>query len=314
MEVTRSLSKGSVLKSGWVYVNPAETRIIDSNALAEQKLREMATKLATELGEDEGFADGFMQGLDAVRVSELVDSGEVYGEYDGIPDSQRDMFSDEMPEEQSVSQSEELINEAYAQIEAMKQEAIAEIEQQRLNAIEEGRQAGYSEGYEQGKLQGYNEGHQEGLNSVDEQRQEIFADATLKIANIEAEYKQKLDELEPRFIETLTEIYEHIFHVSLKNYRELIVYLIQNTLRNVEATEGFLVHISKEDYPFVTMQKKELVKGTSLSIDGIELIEDATLSRNECMVETGNGVFDCSLGTQLEALNEELRLLAYQPK
>ncbi len=27
-----------------------------------------------------------------------------------------------------------------------------------------------------------------------------------------------------------------------------------------------------------------------------------------------NGVFDCdSLGTQLEALNEELRLLAYEP-
>ena len=29
------------------------------------------------------------------------------------------------------------------------------------------------------------------------------------------------------------------------------------------------------------------------------------------MIETGSGVFDCSLGTQLEALNEELRLLSY---
>ena len=40
--------------------------------------------------------------------------------------------------------------------------------------------------------------------------------------------------------------------------------------------------------------------------------EDATLEKNECMIETGNGVFDCSLGTQLEALNEELRLLSYE--
>ena len=61
------------------------------------------------------------------------------------------------------------------------------------------------------------------------------------------------------------------------------------------------------------MQKKELVKGTGISIDDIDILEDATLGRSECMIETGNGVFDCGLGTQLEALNEELRLLSYDP-
>ena len=44
-----------------------------------------------------------------------------------------------------------------------------------------------------------------------------------------------------------------------------------------------------------------------------DILEDATLGRSECMIETGNGVFDCGLGTQLEALNEELRLLSYEP-
>ena len=49
------------------------------------------------------------------------------------------------------------------------------------------------------------------------------------------------------------------------------------------------------------------------AIENVELLEDVTLGKNECMIETGNGVFDCSLGTQLEALNEELRLLSYEP-
>ena len=60
------------------------------------------------------------------------------------------------------------------------------------------------------------------------------------------------------------------------------------------------------------MQKRELVKGTKMAIGNVELLEDVTLKKNECMRETGNGVFDCSLGTQLAALNEELRLLSYE--
>ena len=61
------------------------------------------------------------------------------------------------------------------------------------------------------------------------------------------------------------------------------------------------------------MKKKELIRGTNIAIENVELLEDVTLGKNECMIETGNGVFDCSLGTQLEALNEELRLLSYEP-
>ena len=146
------------------------------------------------------------------------------------------------------------------------------------------------------------------------QREQALAEVESMHTQLEEEYQRKLDELEPRFIDTLTGIYEHIFKVSLKNSRELIVHLIANTMRNIEGSNGYLIHVSKEDYPFVSMEKKELVKGTGIAVDIVDIIEDSTLGRNECMIETGNGVFDCSLGTQLEALNEELRLLAYDPE
>ena len=61
------------------------------------------------------------------------------------------------------------------------------------------------------------------------------------------------------------------------------------------------------------MLSTEIVKGTNIQPDEVDMIEDVTLNRGECMIETGNGVFDCSLGTQLEALKDELMLLAYKP-
>ena len=196
----------------------------------------------------------------------------------------------------------------------MRSQALAEIEEARVQIIEEAKKAGYQEGFSQGKKEGYDRGHAEGLNSVAKEREEALQEISLRTAQMDEEYQKKMDELEPQFIETLTGIYEHIFHVSLKNSRDLVVYLIANTMRNLEGNSGYLVHVSKEDYPFVSMQKKELIKGTGIPLEAIDILEDATLGRSECMIETGNGVFDCSLGTQLEALNEELKLLSYEPR
>lgn len=311
-EVTRSLyNNGGVLKSGWVIVNPENTRIIDSNARAEAKLKELAIELARQCGEEPEFADGFTQGINAVEVSELMrdEEGNIIG-YEQEGGFAGEQISEPQP---TAPAYEEIIAEAQAEIEKMKQQAAAEIDAVRAQAIEEGRSQGYQEGYEQGQKQGYEQGHQDGLDSVAEARAQVFDDAAKKIAEIEGEYQKKLKEVEPKFIETLTGIYEHIFHVSLRNSRELIVYLIQNTMRNIEGGTTYLIHVSKEDYPFASMQKRELIKNTNINIDDVELLEDATLGKNECMIETGSGVFDCSLGTQLEALNEELRLLSYEP-
>lgn len=305
------MSRNGVLKSGWVVVNPNDTKIIDSNALAEQKLKEMSIKLAQEYGEEPEFMEGFMSGISAVKVSELIKDEDVKI-IGGSDDA--DTQEPDLTEQPAVSKkAEDLIAEAQSQIELMKKEALLEIEQAKEQAYEDAKAEGYQAGLEQGRSEGFEQGHKDGLASVESEREKVFSEASQKIAMIENEYQKKLDELEPRFIDTLTRIYEHIFHVSFKNSRELIVYLIQNTMRNIEGSGSYLIHVSKEDYPFASMQKRELIKNTNISVDDIEIIEDSTLGKNECMIETGSGVFDCSLGTQLEALNEQLRLLSYQP-
>ena len=279
-------------------MNPTEARVIDTNAMVESKLKELSFKLAAETDGDAGFTEGFVQGIKAEQVTELI------GE-------RLESISEEP--ENTIPESELLLQQAQEEIENMKAQALAEIEEARVQVIEEARKLGFQEGFAQGEQEGYEKGHVDGLNSVAEEREEVLREASIRIAQMEDEYQKKIDELEPQFIEMLTGIYEHIFHVSLKNSRDLVVYLIANTMRNLEGSNGFLIHVSKEDYPFVSMQKKELVKGTGISVDDIDILEDATLGRSECMIETGNGVFDCGLGTQLEALNEELRLLSYEP-
>jgi len=145
----------------------------------------------------------------------------------------------------------------------------------------------------------------------------ILADARAqayqkKAAGLDAEYQKRMDELEPQFVDTITGIYEHIFDVDLHSYREVLCYLISATMRKTEDNRSFLVHVSKEDYPYVSMQKKQIMAGATAPNSTVEIVEDMTLGKGECMIETESGIFDCGLGTQLSELRQKLKLLSYE--
>jgi len=138
------------------------------------------------------------------------------------------------------------------------------------------------------------------------------AELRMQAQALEQEYQKLIDELEPKFIQTLTGIYEEIFKVELKNYKGILMHVISNTIRNAEGVKDFLVHVSKVDYEKVLEQKSILMEGLPSKSVTVELIQDATLHENECMIETGNGIYDCGVGLQLEELTKRLRLLSYE--
>ena len=155
---------------------------------------------------------------------------------------------------------------------------------------------------------------QDARSQAEAERTDILREAEYqkKAAGLEAEYQKRLDELEPEFVDTITGIYEHIFHVDLHSYREVLCYLISTTMRKSEDNRSFLIHVSKEDYPYVSMQKKQISAGAVAPNATVEIVKDITLGKGECLIETEGGIFDCGLGTQLSELRQKLKLLSYE--
>ncbi|MBQ7359704.1 MAG: hypothetical protein IJW63_06400 [Lachnospiraceae bacterium] len=286
----------NVLKRHYTMVLEDDTRIIDTNELIAQKLEATLGSIAASNGEiDEEGAEGFAAGLNAQQLEVLFSETEGEMPVDGMPGG-------EVPDAPMASvpvyegpDPQQLLMEAQEEIARMKEEAAKEIEEQR-RAV-----------FEQAKAQGLEEGKQLAMAGVAAKEKE-FEDAKRQL---EREYGKILDDLEPKFIDTLTSIYEHIFHVDLYKHRDIIVHLINTALRKAEGTGDILIHVSKEDYPYVTMQKKVLLAGVATSGSNIEIIEDVVLGRNQCMIETSSGIFDCSLDTELEELRGKLSLLSY---
>ena len=280
----------NLYKSGWVVMNQDDARVIDNNALVEEKMN-ASSRAAVQYNmpaEPDVDEDGFKSGLEAESIDALF-----------------------APEESGVLKNEELEKEKEAlllEIEAAREE-LSELRMQADSMIEEAKaEIGNMQmkAYEEAKNQGYQEGERLGRLESDAAKKE-YEDKKKELVTY---YEKKVKELEPEFIETLTGIYEHIFKVDLSSYKELIFHLFENAIQKTDGSSSLLLHVSKADYESVA-EKKEYLK-SQVGNASVEVIEDITLSELQCYIETDNGIYDCGLDTQLEELARKLKLLSYE--
>ncbi len=305
------MSRQNLYKSNWVVLKDDDKRVIDSNDLVAKRIE----KLEAQRQKQAEFSDaeGFSPGLDAEAVDALF--GSANPEDTAYDDEGR--LTDNNVMHMSSPQAaydgpgpEELLAEAQEEIEQMRAAAMEEVESIKKEVYAQASKEGQKAGYETGQRNGYEAGYHEAMAILEAKEREL---AEKEVA-LEERYQEKFKELEPAFIETLTDIYEHIFAVDLSEKRTLIIHLISNTLQKIEGSRNYIVHVSKEDYPYVSMQKQEIVENAVLGSAAMELVEDTTLSKNQCIIETESGIFDCSLGEQLKELTKELKLICYAGK
>ena len=280
----------NLYKAGFVHLGE-DARVIDMNAILEKRLKEEAERRSRQPEHELVAAqDGFTEGLNAEKVDVLL-------EPDAEAASQQNASIQE--QEQLKQKIEEARNELaglQAQIEQEKEQAQLEIDQMKAKAFEEANEQGYQEGY------------RKGLDSVQELQKQCEDERLQQ----EQEYQKKLEEMEPLMVDTLCDVYSHIFKVEAKEHKELVLKLLQDTLLKVDGTGSIIVHVAKEDYAYVQEQKEALLEEAGMQSGSVEIVSDAALARAQCMIETEGGVYDCSLDTELAELKRRLMLLAYQ--
>ena len=280
----------NLYKAGFVHLGE-DARVIDMNAILEKRLKEEAERRSRQPEHELVAAqDGFTEGLNAEKVDVLLE-----------PDAEAASLQNAsiQEQEQLKQEIEEARNELaslQAQIEQEKEQAQLEIDQMKAKAFEEANEQGYQEGY------------RKGMDSVQELQKQYEAERLQQ----EQEYQKKLEEMEPLMVDTLCDVYSHIFKVEAKEHKELVLKLLQDTLLKVDGTGSVIVHVAKEDYAYVQEQKGALLEEAGMQSGSVEIVSDAALARAQCMIETEGGVYDCSLDTELAELKRRLMLLAYQ--
>lgn len=288
----------NLFKGNYIMISEQSPYIVDSNAIVEQRLNDLAMQasLVYEQGDGE-----FTEGLNAETVADLLtaDPGETpEGFSEGIPA----MTSGNVikAEHRDVNaEADAIIQAATEQAQTMADEIVAsaQAEAERIKKL----------AHDEGFSKGLSDGQKRADAMMAEQQAQLDAVA----ADLQQEFEDRVNELEPLLVDIISDVYNHVFKVDFAQHKDLIVTLIRDTLRGSESQTGYIVHVSSEDYQFVTMQKKELTMVVPGDVP-FDIVEDMNLKHNECFVETGNGIYDCGLDTQLSQLRKELMLLSYR--
>lgn len=282
----KSLSS-NLLKRGFAYIQQDSMRVINTNELLEQRIKELSVRPQPVREEEAVPEEGFREGLEAVGIDALLSDGE----------SSNVIKAEDTGAvlEEAKQEAAEILAQAKEQAEQIVEQGKAQTQQERQEVLEQARSAGYEEG-------------QRKAREENAKQQKAFKQQT---EALEEEYRKRVAQLEPDLVEAITGIYEHIFAVDLAEKQDILVHLITATLQKAESGRDFIVHVSKEDYPYVSQQKKEILEN-AVGSGTLEVISDISLNKNECMIETDGGIFDCGLGTQLSELRKKLLLLSYE--
>lgn len=273
-------------------VQEREVRIINSNDIVAKKLENAVRYIPNNV--ENGTSTGFAEGIQASEVEVL------FGEEGASGDLQAEYLVSNVGSKADMQITSKTASDIV-------QKANEEAEMILANARKEAAEI-RNEASRVGSEQGYKEGMKKGADELAYKTQEL---EQMK-ADLEEDYRAVVEELEPKLVDVITDVYEHVLGVVLEEHREIILHLVNTTLFQMEGVKKFLLHVSKDDYPYVSMQKKELVAGTGIAPENVEVVEDFSMKKGQCIIETDGAIFDCGFKTQLEELRKQLKILSYE--
>lgn len=189
-----------------------------------------------------------------------------------------------------------IINEAREQAAGIVAEAKGQADSIKNEAYEkglaEGRDAGYSDGYENGS----------------KEYDDKLAELEGREAELEAKYEQEMAELEPQLLDVILSVVDKVFRVQFSGKRDLLLYLIQNSIMNIEKARSFEIHVSEGQKDYVENHKDEIIDKVGGDIK-LDIVSDSSINEDQCTIITDTGVFECGFGAQLDNLIRDLKSL-----
>lgn len=281
------------------HTKQTEERVIDYNQIISNKIESFKQKLEQEKIE----ADGFVNGLNATVVEGLIsDEGDGFvalSEDDSLAVLTADKSQEgaDVTSEDLKELAENIISDANAKAEEILANAKKEAEEIK-NTV-----------YETALSDGRQKGYEEGCAKADAEYQTLINGANNELARLEQEYTTRYNSMESELVDVLMDVFSKITYTIAEDNKEIVLHLINQVMNHVEATGDFLIRVSKEDYPFLVENQGKIYCASPKDIN-LSVLEDSSLMKNQCIIETDGGVFNCSLDIQLEQLIKDIKLLS----
>lgn len=187
-------------------------------------------------------------------------------------------------------------NEAFQIIQKAKQEAeqiIAEAQTQRDKLQLEAK----SQGFEQGHAEGYEKGEAE-VNRLIERMHKILEAVMQRREEI-------LKDTESQIVELVILMARKVIKILSENQKNVVMANVVAALKKVRTRGAVTLRVNLEDVKLTTANISEFIKHIE-NVEGITVLEDSSVEKGGCIVETDFGAIDARISSQLTELENKI--------
>ena len=173
----------------------------------------------------------------------------------------------------------------------------AELEAGAAARLEAAEREAAKKGREDGREEGYKAGVAEAERLVG--RLHIILDRAMdKRAEI-------LAETEAQVVELVLLIAKKVVKVISENQKSVVIQNISQALRKLKTKSDVLIRVNLADLQLATEHVKDFVQMTE-NAKKMQIVEDSTVDRGGCIIETDFGEIDARIASQLNELEEKI--------
>lgn len=177
-----------------------------------------------------------------------------------------------------------------------------ELESEIRQRVERTEKEAFDKGFEQGREQGYQEGRAE-VQRLVENLQRIITAAIEKRNLI-------IEEAETQVINLVLLITKKVIKVISENQKNVVINNVVQALRKLKSRGDVVIRVNLADLELTSSHINDFMKMVE-NVKSITVLEDSSVDRGGCIIETDFGQIDARVSSQLNEIEE--RILELMP-
>ena len=186
-------------------------------------------------------------------------------------------------------EAQDIVNKAQAEAQEIIAKAHAE-----ENEI---RDSAYRKGYDEGQKSGYNDGQSE-LNRLIERVHKI-------VESVMNRREEILRDTEQQIVDLVILMTRKIVKIISENQKGVVLSNVLSALKKVKTRCSVIIRVNIEDLKLTSEHTGEFIKRVE-AVQGITVIEDSSVDKGGCVVETDFGAIDARIASQLGELENKI--------
>lgn len=185
--------------------------------------------------------------------------------------------------------AEKAIKSAESKIQTLELEAKARLDEISNDAKKQGFDQGREEGFKEGKLE---------VERLIDRLHVILDRAMDKRAEI-------LEQTETQVIELVLLIAKKVVKTISENQKNVVLSNVSQALRKLKTRSDIIIRVNLADLQLTTEHAKDFIEAAE-NVKKLSIVEDSSVDRGGCIIETDFGEIDARIQSQLHAMEEKI--------